>query len=103
MGILKSILGIVIIVAIVVFGYWLYATYTMASADDKIWIKINSYMPAPLRKWSCDAVNARLTAGNAPASCGEFRKQGAEESTSSHPVISVEKPASNAAQGFSDY
>jgi hypothetical protein len=72
MGVIKTLLGIVILVAIIVFGYWLYATYTIGSADDGIWIKVNSNLPAPLREWSCAEVNSRVQDAEAPAGCGGF-------------------------------
>jgi hypothetical protein len=70
MGFLKTLLGIVILVAIIVFGYWLYATYTIASANDEIWVQVNSRMPDPLRKWACGEVNGRIGASaQAPVGC----------------------------------
>lgn len=72
MGVIKTLLGIVILVAVIVFGYWLYATYTIASADDEMWIKVNSNLPAPLREWSCAEVNSRVQNAEAPDGCGGF-------------------------------
>jgi hypothetical protein len=74
MGVLKTVLGVVILLAIAVFGYWLYATYTIASSDDQLWVKVNSNMPDPLRKWSCVEVNARVEAPQAPEGCGDVWK-----------------------------
>lgn len=71
MGVLKTLLGIVILFAILVFGYWLYATYMSASSDDRIWAQINERMPQQLRKWSCEEMNARLAEDEAPASCAD--------------------------------
>lgn len=93
MDFIKTLLGIVILVAIVVFGYWLYATYTMASADDEVWIKVNNNMPDPLRKWSCESVNKRFKTVKAPIGCNEFWRQEAEDSASSRPLISIERPS----------
>lgn len=72
MSVIKTLLGVVILLAIVVFGYWLYATYTIASVDDEIWIKVNSNLPAPLREWSCAEVNSRVQDAEAPEGCGGF-------------------------------
>ena len=71
MGAIKTLLGLVILLAILVFGYWLYATYTSASTDDRIWAQINERMPQQLRKWSCEQMNARLTEQEAPKSCAD--------------------------------
>ena len=74
MGVIKTLLGIVILLAIVVFGYWLYATYTIAAADDEMWVEVNSRMPDPLRKWSCMEVNGRISAIEAPVGCTDVWK-----------------------------
>jgi hypothetical protein len=77
MGVIKTLLGVVILVAIVVFGYWLYATYTIASADDEMWVEVNSRMPDPLRKWACTEVNGRIAASEAPNGCADVWKTAA--------------------------
>lgn len=70
MGVIKTLLGVVILAAIIVFGYWLYATYTIASANDEMWVEVNSRMPDPLRKWACAEVNGRIGGGGeAPVGC----------------------------------
>jgi hypothetical protein len=72
MGFIKTLLGIVILAAIIVFGYWLYATYTIASANDEIWVQVNSRMPDPLRKWACGEVSGRIGRGaQAPSGCAD--------------------------------
>lgn len=74
MGFIRMVLGLVIVLAIIVFGYWLYATYTMASPRDEIWVKINSNLPAPLRQWSCKEVRKRAANAEAPAGCKDAWK-----------------------------
>jgi hypothetical protein len=74
MGFLRTLLGLVILAAILVFGYWLYAT-KMTAPNAPYWAEINAYMPEPLRQWSCQETKTRLTSGGqvapqAPASCG---------------------------------
>jgi hypothetical protein len=69
MGFIRSLLGIVVLLAIIVFGYWLYATYTIASANDEMWVEVNSRMPDPLRKWSCNEVKNRLATPQEPTGC----------------------------------
>ncbi len=75
MGFIKTLLGLVILAAILVFGYWLYAT-KMTAPNAPYWAEINSYMPDPLRQWSCQETKARVTpadatqpAPSAPVSC----------------------------------
>lgn len=72
MSSVKTVIGIVILLAIIVFGYWFLKTYTMASADDGFWIKINSNMPDPIRKWACQEVHRRIDTKQSPASCNDF-------------------------------
>ncbi len=85
MGVIKTLLGVVILVAIVVFGYWLYATYTIASADDEIWVKVNSQMPDPLRKWACTEVNGRISAAEAPQGCTDVWRTASAPSAPASP------------------
>ncbi len=69
MGFIRTILSLIIVLAIIVFGYWLYATYT-GMADDKIWGQINTYLPEPLHSWSCDKITQSGPAGAPrPAGC----------------------------------
>ncbi len=73
MGFIRTILGLIIVATIIVFGYWLYASYVSAPAAP-YWAEINSYMPRPLRDWSCVQTKGRLVAagqpaGSAPLSC----------------------------------
>lgn len=93
MGIIKTLLGAVILLAIIIFGYWLYATYTLAAADDEIWIKINSQLPSQLREWSCKTVNGRMPLAQAPKGCDAFWKNEEIRPDASRPIISIEKPA----------
>ncbi len=68
---IRTLLGIVVLLAVIVFGYWLYATYTIGSADDQMWTEVNSRMPDPLRKWACAEVKTRIgsSASAAPVGC----------------------------------
>jgi hypothetical protein len=92
MGAVKTLLGVVILLAIIGFGYWLYATYTMASADDKMWVEVNRRLPSQLRKWSCETVNARIRSEQSPDGCDEFWKKDEVRSDFSRPIISIERP-----------
>lgn len=71
MGLIRAILGIAIVFLIVVFGYWLYATYTVTTGTADTWAAINNQMPDPLRKWSCTEVKARATGAAPPLSCSD--------------------------------
>jgi hypothetical protein len=71
MGFIRTLLGLVVLLAIIVVGYWLYATYTIGSANDEMWVEVNSRMPDPMRKWACAEVKNRIggTAAQAPTGC----------------------------------
>ena len=64
MGFIRTIFGLLILLLIIVFGYWLYASYVTAP-EAPYWAQINGYMPEPLRHWSCAQTKGR--AGNAPS------------------------------------
>ncbi len=60
MGFIRTILSLLIVFIIIVFGYWLYATYTTTAANnDKIWVGINRYMPDALSDFSCEEIKKR--------------------------------------------
>lgn len=67
----RTIVGILLVVLLVVVGYWLYITYTTKSGDDEIWAAINRNMPDPLRKWSCTEVRDRAGSVPAPRGCAD--------------------------------
>jgi hypothetical protein len=68
MGFIRTIFGLLILLIIIVFGYWLYASYATAP-DAPYWAQINANMPEPLRRWSCEQVKGRVGSGAAPESC----------------------------------
>jgi hypothetical protein len=70
MAFIRTLLGLVILAVIVVFGYWLYASYVSAP-DAPYWAQINSYMPDPLRRFACEKTKARQTTGDIP-SCESY-------------------------------
>ena len=67
MGLIRAIIVLFVLAVIVVFGYWLYASY-VAGPNAPYYAEINSKMPDPLRRWSCAQIKTRTT-GAAPASC----------------------------------
>lgn len=73
MAAIKSFFGLILIFVFVVFGYWMYATYSTDSGDDAIWAGINGMMPEVLRQWSCSEIRTRAGgASPAPQSCAEY-------------------------------
>jgi hypothetical protein len=68
MGLIKAVISLAILFLIIVFGYWLYASYVSAP-DAPYWAQINTYMPDPLRRFSCAQVKKRVTAPITGAGC----------------------------------
>jgi hypothetical protein len=62
MGFIRALINLIILIIIVVFGYWLYATYVSAP-DAPYWAQINGYMPDALRRYSCEQVRKRAGTG----------------------------------------
>ncbi len=58
MGLIKAIINLVIVILIVIFGYWLYASFVSAP-NAPYWAEINRNMPEPLRRFSCEQVRKR--------------------------------------------
>ncbi|MBI4723616.1 MAG: hypothetical protein HY765_00895 [Rhodomicrobium sp.] len=58
MGFIKAIISLVILLVVLVFGYWLYASYVSAP-NAPYWAEINGNLPDPLRRFSCDQVRKR--------------------------------------------
>jgi len=61
MGLIRAIINLVILVLIVIFGYWLFASFVTAP-NAPYWAEINRNMPDPLRRFSCEQVRKRETA-----------------------------------------
>ncbi len=61
MGLIKAIINLVIVILIVIFGYWLYASFVSAP-NAPYWAEINRNMPEPLRRFSCEQVRKREAA-----------------------------------------
>jgi hypothetical protein len=72
MGVIRTIIGILLIVVLVVVGYWMYVTYTTKNGDDEIWATINRTMPEPLREWACNEIRQRESDIPAPRTCRKF-------------------------------
>ncbi len=66
MDLIKAIVNLVILVLIVISGYWLYATFVSAP-DAPYWAEINRNMPDALRRFSCDEIRKREPAAKPPS------------------------------------
>jgi hypothetical protein len=70
MGLIRTFINIIILVLIGIFSYWLYASFVSAPGAP-YWAEINSSMPDPLRRFSCEQVRKREPAAPLP-SCEGF-------------------------------
>ncbi len=61
MGLIRVLINIVILILIVIFGYWLYGSFVSAP-NAPYWAEINRNMPDPLRRFSCEQVRKREAA-----------------------------------------
>ena len=60
MGFIKTVLSLVLVAVVVVFGYWLYAAYALAP-DTPYWAQINGKMPDPLKRYACEEMKKRVS------------------------------------------
>lgn len=60
MRLLGSLLLMLVLVVLLLGGYWAFLTQTIDAPYHEVWIGLNSPLPEPLRAWSCGAVEARL-------------------------------------------
>ncbi len=61
MGLIRVIINLAILVLIVIFGYWLFASFVTAPSAP-YWAEINRNMPDALRRFSCEQVRKREAA-----------------------------------------
>ncbi|MGO9363523.1 MAG: hypothetical protein ACLP02_08675 [Rhodomicrobium sp.] len=66
MGFIKALINLIVLILIVTFGYWLYASFVSAP-NASYWAEINRNMPDPLRRFSCEQVRKRETAAPIPS------------------------------------
>jgi len=62
MGLIRALINLIILILIVIFGYWLYASFVSAP-NAPYWAEINRNMPDALRRFSCEQVRKRQAAG----------------------------------------
>jgi hypothetical protein len=62
MGLIRALINLIILILIVIFGYWLYATFVSAP-NAPYYAEINRNMPDALRRYSCGQVRKRQATG----------------------------------------
>lgn len=66
MRLIGTLINLIILVLIVIFGYWLYATFVSAPGAP-YWDEINSNLPGAMRRWSCEQVLKREPTAKPPS------------------------------------
>ena len=61
--------GVLVLLVVGVFGYWLYYVTSAPDAFDSLGIEINNIMPGPLNMWGCTQLEARFGDQRAPFGC----------------------------------
>jgi hypothetical protein len=65
---MKTFFGIIILIAMLVSGFWLAGIYTSyISPNGEYWTMLNSNLPTCAQNWACDEIRNR--SGQAPAHC----------------------------------
>ena len=61
--------GVLVVMALGLVGYWLYYVTVAPDAFDSIGMEINNVMPGPVNYWGCQQLEARFGAERAPFGC----------------------------------
>ncbi|WEK05026.1 MAG: hypothetical protein P0Y65_01885 [Candidatus Devosia phytovorans] len=61
--------GVLVLMVIGIFGYWVYYATSAGDAFDSIGIEINNLMPQPLNDWACSQLYERFGDERAPYGC----------------------------------
>lgn len=61
--------GVIVLMVIGIFGYWVYYATSAGDAFDSIGIEINNLMPEPLNNWACTQLYERFGDERAPFGC----------------------------------
>ncbi|MEJ2116466.1 MAG: hypothetical protein P8Y67_02635 [Alphaproteobacteria bacterium] len=71
---MKTLFGLILLVAIVISGFWLAGIYTpYISPNGEYWVMLNSNLPMPAKKWACQEIQNRVQdrGGQAPGHCAQ--------------------------------
>lgn len=61
--------GVIVLMVLGIFGYWVYYATSAGDAFDSIGIEINNLMPEPLNNWACTKLHERFGQERAPFGC----------------------------------
>ena len=68
LGVIKTFFGLIILVAMLISGFWLSGIYTpYVSPSGEYWAMLNSKLPTCAQNWACEEIRNR--SGQAPAYC----------------------------------
>jgi hypothetical protein len=57
---MRTILSLLLLAIVVVFGYWLYGAYAL-TPDTPYWAQINTNMPDSLKRYACGEMKKRVS------------------------------------------
>ena len=69
MKLLRVLLLMVVVVGVVLGGFWFRYVSNTESPYDEVGIELNSRMPQPIRKWGCDKLHANFAGAIPPYGC----------------------------------
>lgn len=61
--------GVLVLIVLGAFGYWVYYVTSAPSQYDQIGMEINNILPGPLNAWGCAQLQKRFGDQNAPFGC----------------------------------
>ena len=66
---LRLVVLMVVVVGVVLGGFWYRYVSNTESPYDEVGIELNSRMPDPVRKWGCDKLQATFAGALPPYGC----------------------------------
>ncbi|MCX5515079.1 hypothetical protein C3941_12045 [Kaistia algarum] len=69
---MRGLVRLIILLIVVVGGYWAYYVFASADPNDKFGVMINEKLPLSAREYACTKLKERFGDINAPNGCGEF-------------------------------
>lgn len=69
MKLLRVVVLMIVVVGVVLGGFWFRYVSNTESPYDEVGIELNSRMPIPIRKWGCDKLHATFAGAIPPYGC----------------------------------
>ena len=69
---MRGLIRLIVILIVLVAGYWAYYVFAAADPNDKIGVMINQYLPVQAQEYACNNLKERFGDINAPEGCSKF-------------------------------